>query len=271
MKKVIKNIIKIINNKLINFLSFFNLGNFLLNSFISSCLKRDILINHKDVEFKLSVPNGLCFWRAKTFSTKEPETLNWIDSFEKNSILWDIGCNIGLYSVYAAKKNHLVYGFEPSFFNLEVLARNININNLSEKISILPIALNDTNKMSKLRLTSDVWGSAHSTFDKNYTGDGSIINEEITYQTVGFSMDDLVKILNLPYPDNIKIDVDGIEHLILKGGKKILSNAKSVLVENSNNFFEQTEGTKNILKETGFKISDEVKIDTNFTNQIWKK
>ena len=35
-------------------------------------------------------------------------------------------------------------------------------------------------------------------------------------------MDEISKTLNLPNPDYIKIDVDGIEHLILKGGKNVL-------------------------------------------------
>ena len=39
--------------------------------------------------------------RIKTYATKEPETLQWIDEFEKGSVLWDIGANIGLLSVHA--------------------------------------------------------------------------------------------------------------------------------------------------------------------------
>ena len=39
--------------------------------------------------------------------TKEPETLEWINSFEyrENSIFWDVGANIGLYSIYNTLKN----------------------------------------------------------------------------------------------------------------------------------------------------------------------
>ena len=271
MKELIKKSLNKVFNLFITFLSSFKIGNYVLNSFIDTCLGREYLVNHNGTQFKLSVPNALCYWRAKTFSTKEPETLSWIDGFEKKSVFWDIGCNVGLYSVYAAKKDNYVYGFEPSFFNLEIIARNIKLNNLSNNFTVLPIALNDKNKMSELKLTSGVWGSAHSTFDKNYTADGSIINEKFTYQTVGFSMDEIVKILNLSYPDYIKIDVDGIEHLILNGGKNVLLNVKSILVENSSNFYEQTDGIKNILGETGFELSREVIIDNNYRNQIWDK
>ena len=66
---------------------------------------------------KFFIPNEITKWRVKTFFTQEPETLNWIDGFDKNNnIFWDIGGNIGLYSVYAALKyeNANIYCFEPS-------------------------------------------------------------------------------------------------------------------------------------------------------------
>ena len=45
-------------------------------------------------------------------------------------------------------------------------------------------------------------------------------------------MVDAVNPLNIPQPDYIKMDVDGIEHLILKGGISILDKVKGLLVEN---------------------------------------
>ena len=42
---------------------------------------------------------------SKYFFSKEPETLEWIDNFSKDSsIFWDIGANIGLYSIYNSIK-----------------------------------------------------------------------------------------------------------------------------------------------------------------------
>ena len=270
MKKFIKIQIKKIFNFIVNVLSSFQYGGFLLDNIIDSCLERKYLVKHNGVEFKLNVPNKLCYWRAKTFSSKEPKTLEWIDKFSTNSVFWDVGCNIGLYSIYAAKKNNFVYGFEPSFFNLEIIARNININNINNNFFVLPIALNDTDKMSELKLTSGVWGSAHSTFDKNYDGDGVKINEKFIYKTIGFSMDHILKVLKLPNPNYIKIDVDGIEHLILKGGKDVISKSKSILIENSKKFAEQHNGINHLLKELNFSMIDEFVINNDYSNQIWE-
>ena len=42
--------------------------------------------------------------RYKTMFTKEIDTINWIDNFENEKIFWDIGANVGIYSIYYAKK-----------------------------------------------------------------------------------------------------------------------------------------------------------------------
>lgn len=44
-------------------------------------------------------------WRAETYETKEPDTIEWIDLFfREGDVIYDIGANIGQYSLYAAKK-----------------------------------------------------------------------------------------------------------------------------------------------------------------------
>jgi len=105
-------------------------------------------INVLDKEIKFFVPNQLLNWRVDTFFTKEPETLEWIDNFEKkeNLIFWDIGANIGLYSIYNSIKNpkSTTIAFEPSSSNLRVLTRNISINNLEKNIKVISMPL--TNK-----------------------------------------------------------------------------------------------------------------------------
>ena len=81
--------------------------------------------NENKVELQIYTPNALCAFRAETFSTKEPETLEWIEEFGANgAVLFDIGANIGLYSIYHSVLNKgKVIAFEPSFFNLKLLAK----------------------------------------------------------------------------------------------------------------------------------------------------
>ena len=53
--------------------------------------------------------------------------------------------HIGLYSCYAVKRADCqVYAFEPSVFNFELLAKNIYLNSLSDKIAIISLPLFDS-------------------------------------------------------------------------------------------------------------------------------
>ena len=82
--------------------------------------------------------NQLCEFRADTFFSKEPETLNWINKYGKKSVLYDIGANIGLYSIYHSITNQSQsYAFEPSVFNLIQLTKNININKCKDLVSVI--------------------------------------------------------------------------------------------------------------------------------------
>ena len=70
------------------------------------------VIDHSGVKLIFAVPNSLSNYRADSFSTKEPETLEWIDSMPDGSVVWDIGANVGIYSCYAAKhRNCRVFAF----------------------------------------------------------------------------------------------------------------------------------------------------------------
>ena len=135
MKQNIKQVVKKIINQLISLTTSTRIGRYTFNHILNSAMQRVFEVSHDGLRLKILTPNSLCEWRAKTFSTKEPETLEWIDSMQKDSILWDVGANIGLYSIYAAKRqNCSVWAFEPSVFNLELLARNISVNGLSKQI-----------------------------------------------------------------------------------------------------------------------------------------
>ncbi len=190
----------------------------------------------KDKKIKFFIPNHISKWRVDTFFNKEPETLDWIDNFKKKKIIfWDIGANVGLYSIYASiiHGKIKVYSFEPSFLNLNILSRNIFINNLNNKIRIFQLPLNDKYfNFSQMNETTLSTGGAFSGFKnnlKNYEGK-KVLN---SYQILGVSLDTLIENKILDIPDYIKIDVDGLEYLILNGFSKFISHKKlkSILLE----------------------------------------
>tara|TARA_A100001015_G_scaffold302818_1_gene391524 strand:+ start:628 stop:1455 length:828 start_codon:yes stop_codon:yes gene_type:complete len=272
------NSIKYILNSIGKFLHFllnFPVIVFISDAFLAAKLKEKSAISVNGKKIFLSTPNFLNRYRHKTFFTKEPETLTWMDSFEENAIFYDIGANVGLYSIYAAiKKDVQVFCFEPSFFNLEFLARNIYLNQLTDRISIFPVALNDKVSISNFQLTSTEWGGALSTFEKGFDDSGNKIQFKFIYNTIGFDLDHLVELTKIPFPDYVKIDVDGLEHFIIGGAQNVIKKAKSVLIEINDNFEEQRSTSEKFMTDLGFKLVQKVhteSLEQPTFNQLWEK
>lgn len=220
---------------------------------------KNIEINKRSIKF--FNPNSITNWRLNTFFIKEPETLAWIDTFHSDEeiVFWDIGANIGLYSIYSAikHKNIKVIAFEPSTLNLNTLSKNISINKLDEIITIAQIALTESdNQFQSINETSDLEGGALSSYGVDFDGDGKKIIPSISYKIYGTSIDYLTSQHILKIPNYIKLDVDGIEHLIINGGLRTLlsEKVKSILVELNERFIEQSEQVKRALIDNGFKL-----------------
>ena len=232
--------------------------------------------SHKEIEILdnkviFFIPNELIKWRVETFKTKEPETLEWIDTFNQNEklIFWDIGANIGLYSIYNALRNNnsLTISFEPSTSNLRTLSRNIYLNNLQDKIKIFSLPLgNKENIFLNMKEENFNEGGALNSFGVNYNFEGKSFKDEMNYDLFGTTINFCLKQKFLDIPDFIKIDVDGIEHLILDGANEFLKNKKikSISVEINENFEEQFEKTLKIMKECDFSIKQKKRNDSLF-------
>jgi FkbM family methyltransferase len=183
----------------------------------------------------ISVDHWRVFKRAKSYSIKEPDTLDWLDSFEPNTCYFDIGANIGQYSLYPARKygrDVQIYAFEPQSNNYYSLNKNIFCNKLAETITSYCMAISGRTEFSKLYIPKFIPGGNRSQFGK-VDIDNMKTPTTHTQGMFGVTMDDLCNQWGFPYPNYIKIDVDGIEISILKGAKEVLKNPalKSVIVE----------------------------------------
>ena len=223
-----------------------------------------------------STPSELCAWRAETLFKKEPETINWIETFESNDVFWDVGANVGIYSIYAAVKRKVkVYAFEPSPFNFYVLSKNIYLNNISSKVNPFCIAFTDNTKIDYLNLTSVNEGAAHTAFKTVTNEFGDIFEPEYSQATLGYSIENFIKTFNLKIPNHIKIDVDGAEKCVVDGALNILKNVeiKSILIEMNSQLKPDEKEIFNAIVANGFYLqrSDHPDGDLRLLNYIFRR
>lgn len=249
-------------NKSVSFIGrYWPLGAILIKDSLSQAdtfkIISHISTSKKVIELKLLTPNSINLYRATTFSSKEPETLDWIDEFGgKGAIFFDVGANVGLYSLYYAKQFiEKVYAFECSIFNLKILGINAYSNGLSDLITIMPMPLTNQIIHSSFNLSTMVEGGALSTFGEEFGHDGLPLDVNFRFKTIGVPLDLLFTTgIVQDQPSLLKIDVDGIEHLILSGAIQVLKNPKlkSVLVEVDDDFNKLSTQVSEIMISCGF-------------------
>jgi|TARA_B100000214_G_scaffold275130_1_gene205210 FkbM family methyltransferase len=194
--------------------------------------------------------------RMDRMLSKEPETIQWINTFEKDSVFFDIGANIGIYTLYSAiQKQNSVYAFEPHSASYKNLLDSINLNNL-QNCNAYCIAISDKVGLSTINVKNMHEGVANN-----------IVGEKGDYYhgCTQFSLNFLIAQKILPQPNYIKIDVDGYEDKVIEGAMDVFKNTKSILLEIDN----KNKNYINMIEALGFKIQSKHKRNEDEFNYIF--
>ena len=195
-------------------------------------------VSHNGVKFKMQTSTSNEVHRALSFKDKEPETIDWIDRFRVSTdeaVFYDVGANIGIYSLYAASRypKMKVFSFEPEAQSFAALCSNFEVNRLTNAIAY-QFAISDDEGLGELFVSSMSAGAGAAALGSAYSG-ALLRPDEVPFKQGIYksSLDSLVKSHHLPAPTFLKIDVDGIEERILLGGRGVLSNPmlRGLLVE----------------------------------------
>lgn len=184
------------------------------------------------------------------FLSDEPETLQWIAGMKEGDTFWDIGANIGLYSLYAGMRKDLeVYGFEPSALNFGLMADHIVLNKLDKHVNALCIGFGHETGLIKLYGASAEAGHASNTVGKAENQFGGF-DAQYEQMVPVYRVDDFCESFDVKMPDHIKLDVDGLEADILRGAQKTLGQIQTLMIE-----IEGDEGRQNemfdLIKSAG--------------------
>ena len=214
-----------------------------------------------------SVPQGPESTRS------EPETFEWIRShLNENQVLWDIGANIGMFSLYAALggKNK-VLSIEPSAESYSTLNANIRLNKLEEYIDALCFAGSEETNLLQLHMKDPSSGASHNSIGSgsNQFGEFDVSGKQ---SVIAISLDDLDQIEGIASPNHIKLDVDGREPEILSGAAKVLKKVDSLLVEiEGKNLGENLESIESSISESGLKEEKSWRDKGSGRNRLYKR
>lgn len=153
----------------------------------------------------------------------EERELDLFDELSKlSTLMLDVGANVGMYSIIAAKNNPKIqcYAFEPVLENQELLKKNILHNGVSSQIKVVKHAASDKSGKAKIYLAKKLSGTHSLSVDH-----GGLSREVST-----ITIDEYCGRYNIK-PDIIKIDVEGHEANVLRGMKNCLKFHPTILME----------------------------------------
>lgn len=145
----------------------------------------------------------------------EPEQLAMARKLAPSKgICWDIGANVGLYTLLFSRYSKQVFAFEPLPRNIRYLARTLEVNGVTNA-TIVPCAVADSVGLSAFQ---EGVNCAEGRLDSKGRQPVAVISGDAFASTYGV------------LPSLIKIDVEGGELSVLKGANELLMNQKPTIL-----------------------------------------
>ena len=186
------------------------------------------LIRFKGVEFLIYFESkGIIEELILKEGSYEGDLITIADCFiEENTIIIDVGANIGFESLYFARKYpaNLVYSYEPTAISYKCLSKSKDINGLAN-LKIFRLGVGEKSGRVEIHsATKETYNKGLASIETNFDLDDTFIKETIDITT----LDDHIK-------ENkritlIKIDVQGYEPKVLEGAINLIKKDRPVII-----------------------------------------
>ena len=146
-------------------------------------------------------------------------------SNRNGKVFLDVGANIGLISLYVASKlpTTKIYAFEPGYIQSTLFGITIFANRLDNRVKLYNKALDYSPGLRKFAVHNDINNSGDGFIDTKRGGDIEITEIETTTLDIWWNEN------KKPLVDVIKIDTEGAELWILKGGIEFIKACRPVI------------------------------------------
>ena len=176
--------------------------------------------------FEIKVGKDLSLFPSLMRGDFEHEEMRMLSriKLEPEIAIWDIGANVGVYSIFFAKtfQGCKIVSFEPSKSTFELLKQNL-FHNKCDQVLAINYGLGQSTQSQILFKSSHGAGSNSIVLQE---GPQSTIGEEIKMTTIdGY-------ISNYPdlAPKLIKVDVEGYEPKVIMGGELFIKSQKPIIM-----------------------------------------
>lgn len=246
MKSKVKKILSFFGIRFfLNFI-FFNLYKFIYKNnypFLKGILfdslkfktKTQIIETNKNERFLIFTNDNIIskeMFVSEEFDLKKLEkTLNFLNTKNKISKLYDIGANIGVICIPALTRNYVkkALAVEPEKNNFDLLKMNIALNNLEKKIDLFNFALSDKDDhFIEMELAPENSGDHRIRENVQFNIHGEEKRKTVSVKTKKF--DTLFKEIN-PKEDLIWMDTQGYEPTILSGANNLINSKAPIVIE----------------------------------------
>lgn len=218
-----------------------------------------IQVRNGDKKFKLAT-NQTSYLTQRLF-WQGPSDFEYTNIFsgliKKVSSFFDVGSNIGYYTIFACSENsnlHLI-SFEPAKSTLLYLKKNVLLNNFGGQIKIEEIALTDVKRpLTFHEVDNKKYKYTHHSLSGKSNASTRKLDKNFKIYTVpGTSLDTYCEKNAESAVDLIKIDAEGAELAILKGGYRTISNHHPIIICEIH-FDIDKKTIESILKELGYEF-----------------
>ncbi len=176
------------------------------------------------IPFVLDMQAEKDYW----LGTYEPELQQAVrDWLPKGSVVYDVGANVGYISLLlaqAAGDAGQVFAFEPLPANLERLAANLRLNPWAHVTCVAGAVVDRPGPVRFLAHASGAMGKAAGSAGR---ADQSYPDE---IEVPGLTLDEFAYAGGHPVPQVIKMDIEGGEVLALQGMRRLLAEARPLLL-----------------------------------------
>lgn len=176
---------------------------------------------------------GINVWHRPEFFEKHERSV-FCAAVTPGCAVLDVGANMGIYTLLAAKRGAKVFALEADPQNVELLRHHVHLNGFDDRVTILHMAASDRDR--PLTLFRSPGNSGHSNL---FEGVESVLVPGKTIDSLG-----------LPPIDVCKMDIEGAEMMALSGMRDTISGSPRMkLLVEYNTSLGQTDGMMEFICE----------------------